>query len=103
MTELMKRTTRTTSALDCLLTRVEASHHLQARWGIGLSAGTLANMAVSNTGPLFHREHGRARYAVGDLDAWAQQRLAPLLNTLRTCLQINRQTGGTSDGFDQQE
>ena len=61
---------------DNLRRRAQAAQYLRDRWGIPCSAGTLANLAVSGTGPLYRLAGRFPVYAESDLDAWAQERLS---------------------------
>lgn len=55
--------------------RASAAKYLRDRWGLPCSAGTLANLAVSGTGPVYRLAGRFPVYAQNDLDAWAQKRL----------------------------
>jgi len=61
---------------DNLRRRVPAAQYLRERWGIACSAGTLANLAVTGTGPIYRLAGRFPVYAQADLDAWAQERLS---------------------------
>jgi hypothetical protein len=64
--------------------RATAAQYLRDRWGFPCSPGTLANLAVRGTGPLYRLAGRYPVYAEADLDAWAQQRLtAPRRSTSR--------------------
>jgi hypothetical protein len=61
-----------------LLTRAQASKHVEEIWSIPCKPKTLAKLAVVGGGPVYRLAHQRyPRYAVADLDAWAQSRLGP--------------------------
>jgi hypothetical protein len=64
------------------LTRTEAIQHLRAKWGLIYSPGTVANWAVTKSGPAFVRRSGRTYYAIDALDRFAIQRLGPVLTAL---------------------
>jgi hypothetical protein len=61
---------------DHLRRRALAAQYLRDRWGLPCSTGTLANLAVSGTGPLYRLAGRFPVYAQEDLDAWAQERLS---------------------------
>jgi hypothetical protein len=64
-----------------MLRRSEASRHLLAEWGLSYTVNTLAVRASQQQGPPYHLIGNRALYPLEALDAWAQSRLSPLLNT----------------------
>ena len=55
--------------------RASAAQYLHDRWGIPCAPGTLANFAVSGTGPIYRLAGRFPVYAEADLDAWARDRL----------------------------
>jgi hypothetical protein len=56
--------------------RAPAAQYIRDRWGIPCSGGTLANLAVNGSGPLYRLAGRFPVYAEADLDAWAQERLS---------------------------
>jgi hypothetical protein len=61
---------------DNLWRRTLAAQYLRDRWGVPCSVGTLANHAVTGTGPLYRIAGRFPVYAQDDLDTWAQERLS---------------------------
>ena len=56
--------------------RHSAAQYLHDHWGIPCSPGTLANLAVSGTGPIYRLAGRFPVYAECDLDAWAEGRMS---------------------------
>jgi hypothetical protein len=64
--------------------RKEASEYLLKRWQLSYAPNTLARMATTGRGPLYHHRGRFAYYAQADLDAWAQTMItAPRRKTPR--------------------
>jgi hypothetical protein len=65
-----------------MLRRHEASQYLLSEWGLSYTVDTLAVMAGERRGPPYHLLGNRAFYPLEELNAWAESRLSPLLNTV---------------------
>lgn len=64
--------------------RKEASEYLLERWQLSYAPNTLARMATTGRGPVYHHRGRFAFYARPDLDAWARTKItAPTRKTRR--------------------
>jgi hypothetical protein len=59
-----------------LFRREEAARYLRDSWKIQLSAGTLAKLAVSGSGPEYRKSGRTPLYPQDALDSYAQARLS---------------------------
>jgi len=65
-----------------LLRRKAVPHHLEQKYGISLSAKTLAKWACTSSDGPKYRLFGRVPvYPEDELDAWAESRLGPLVHS----------------------
>jgi hypothetical protein len=57
----------------------DAVEYLRARYGIDVAEATLKTWAWRGGGPGFQKSGPRRLYPTEELDAWAQQRLTPIV------------------------
>ena len=55
--------------------RKEASEYLAKCWQLSFAPNTLARMASTGRGPVYHHRGRFAFYAQADLDAWARTKI----------------------------
>jgi hypothetical protein len=91
--------------LDRLLRRTEAAKYITATYGFPCSPKTLAKLAcVSSEGPPFRLAGRFPLYPVPGLDAWAQSKIGPLVQSTSQAQSVARTktpTGPESDLRDQ--
>ena len=63
------------------LRRWEASEYLSLKHGLKVAAATLAKMASTGGGPLYHRANRTPLYPTVELDSWAEKRLGKLVHS----------------------
>jgi hypothetical protein len=79
---LMKTIRDEAAKLDRLLRRTEAAKYITATYGFPCSPKTLAKLAcVSSDGPPFRMAGRTPLYPVTRLDAWALNKLGPLVRS----------------------
>jgi hypothetical protein len=61
--------------------RSEASAYLKENYGLSYTTATLAKMAVVGGGPPYHAGPRFPLYPEAPLDAWARQKLGPLVRS----------------------
>ena len=64
-----------------LLRRTEAAKYLRDEYGIPCEASSLRTMAHTGRGPKFQKYSRFPMYDVPDLDAYAQSKLSPKVNS----------------------
>jgi hypothetical protein len=65
--------------------RKDASEYLLKRWQLSYAPNTLARMATTGRGPVYHHRGRFAFYREEDLDAWARTKItAPRRKSPRT-------------------
>ena len=80
------------TSVERLLRRSDAAKYVTETYGFPCSPKTLAKLAcVSSEGPPFRRAGRIPLYAVTDLDAWARNKLGPLVrSTSEACPRVTK-------------